>query len=302
MNVKDVQIKKGMKAADLFSQYAATGFQASEFSRAVEVMRLMRSDKQCVKILAFTANLVASGLRGVLARYVREGNADVVITTGGSIDHDLIRAYAPYEVASFAEDDIALHRKGINRIGNILVPNARYELLEKKVQPVFKKIYEKQRIITPSALITELTAGIKDKNSIMKACLDRNVPIYSPNIIDSALGLQLYFFKQDHSGFVIDELKDMRKLGDTILTAKRTGAVILGGGTAKHYTIASNILRGGLDYAAYFTTAQEYDGSLSGARVQEAKSWGKVGEKARTACVYGDATIIFPLAVAGLEG
>ncbi|VVB67022.1 putative deoxyhypusine synthase [Candidatus Norongarragalina meridionalis] len=301
MNVKDITIKKGMKVNELAEQFSTTGFQASEFSRAVEVMDAMRSDKQCLRIFAFTANMVASGLRGVFAQYIREGNVDAVITTGGSIDHDLIRAYAPYEMGSFAADDIALHKKGINRIGNILVPNARYELLEKKVQPVFKKMHEKQHIITPSSLVTELTAGIKDKNSIMKACLERHVPIYSPNILDSALGLQLYFFKQDHAGFVLDELKDMRTLGNSIITAKRTGAVILGGGTAKHFTIASNILRGGLDYAAYFTTAQEYDGSLSGARVQEAKSWGKVGEKARSACVYGDATITFPLAVASLE-
>ncbi len=55
------------------------------------------------------------------------------------------------------------------------------------------------------------------------------------------------------------------------------------------------MFKGGLDYACYVTTAVEYDGSLSGAQVREAVSWGKVKERARQTTLYSDATIALPL-------
>ncbi|HPP44826.1 MAG TPA: deoxyhypusine synthase family protein, partial [Methanomassiliicoccaceae archaeon] len=58
--------------------------------------------------------------------------------------------------------------------------------------------------------------------------------------------------------------------------------------------------RGGLDHAVYLTTAVEYDGSLSGAQVREAVSWGKVKETADHVTVEGDATITLPIIVASV--
>jgi deoxyhypusine synthase len=141
---------------------------------------------------------------------------------------------------------------------------------------------------------------MRDKNSFLRACVERGAPVFAPGLIDGALGLQMHFFKQDreHADFVLDETGDFRKLATLVLGAKRTGAVILGGGIAKHHAIGANVVRGGLDYAAYFTTASPFDGSLSGAQTQEAKSWGKIKERGRAVTVVGDATINFPLAVA----
>ncbi len=88
------------------------------------------------------------------------------------------------------------------------------------------------------------------------------------------------------------------RLGDIVVNAGKTGGIILGGGIAKHHTIGVNILKEGLDYAVYVTTSAAWDGSLSGATTNEAKSWSKIKEKGNTATVYGDATIIFPLIMA----
>ena len=78
----------------------------------------------------------------------------------------------------------------------------------------------------------------------------------------------------------------------------KVGAIILGGGVAKHHTIISNILGGGLDYAIYVNSSSPYHGSLSGATTSEAKSWGKISEDARDITIYGDASVIFPLLIA----
>lgn len=300
MNVEDYSLSRGEKARDLAAKLSKSGFQASELGRAIELMREMRADKDCTIFLAFTANLVASGLRGVIAQAVREGLADAVITTGGAIDHDLIKSHKPYLQGDFFADDAALHKRGVNRLGNILVPNDRYVLLEKKIQPLLEKAYRKNKVVSPKGFI-ELVAGtLRDKNSFLRACRDRKVPVFSPSLIDSAIGLQFFMFKQDHGDLALDETGDMLELGRLVLQSKRTGAVILGGGAAKHFTIGANILKEGLDYAVYFTTATPFDGSLSGAVTNEAKSWGKIAPKAKHVTVFGDATILFPLALSAV--
>ncbi len=300
--VKDFTVDSRENASALVRKLASCGFQASELGSAVSIMREMRDDAKCTRFFAFTANLVASGLRGVLAQFIREARVDAVLTTGGAIDHDLIKSHAPYLQGSFFLDDVALHKKKINRLGNILVPNDRYALLEKKVQPVFRKLYEKRKVWATSDFVRELASELclNDKNSFLRACLERGTPVFVPGFVDSALGLQLHFFKQDYPDFVLDETGDFKKLATLVLSAKKTGAVILGGGIAKHHTIGANILRGGLEYSVYFTTASPFDGSLSGAQVQEAKSWGKIKERGKAVTVVGDATISFPLAVAAL--
>ncbi len=303
--IKDFEASADVSS--LLGGFESAGFQASHLASAVNLMREMKSEhgrdgKGRTVFLAFTANLVASGLRGVLSQVIRQGWVDAVVTSGGSIDHDLIKSWRPYDAGSFDADDVALHRKSINRIGNVLVDNGAYIQLEKKVQPVFKKMLAKKEVWAPSEFIRELSVSSlgTDKHSFLAACLERNVPVFSPALIDSALGLQLYFFKQDHPEFVLDATADLKPVGNLVLNAEKASAVILGGGPSKHFTIGCNLLRGGLDSAVYFTTAQEYDGSLSGARPKEAVSWGKVKEKASHVTVYGDATINFPLAVAGL--
>ncbi|MDP2718079.1 MAG: deoxyhypusine synthase [Candidatus Micrarchaeota archaeon] len=285
----------------LLTAYSRAGFQATHLAEAVTLIREMKKDEKRTVFLAFTANLVASGLRGVIADVIRMGFVDAVITTGGSIDHDLIKSHLTYQLGSFDADDVALHKKEINRIGNVLVPNDRYVWLEKTVQPVFKKCLSEKNAWGTSSLIRMLSVIPKDEHSFLKACLEKNVPVFSPAFIDSALGLQLFFFKQDHPEFVLDATADMKDMANLVLPAEKTSAIILGGGSSKHFTIGSNLLRGGLDSAVYFTTAQEYDGSLSGARPKEAVSWGKVKEKAKAVTVYGDATLTFPIAVAGIS-
>jgi deoxyhypusine synthase len=98
----------------------------------------------------------------------------------------------------------------------------------------------------------------------------------------------------------INLLKDSGELSETIFTAKKTGALIVGGGISKHHTLWWNQFREGLDYAVYISTADEWDGSLSGARPREAVSWGKISQKADTVMVEGDASVILPIVVCSL--
>jgi deoxyhypusine synthase len=296
--VRDYDIKKGIGAAEMAGQMSSAGFQATEVGEAVRIIREMKKEKATI-FLSFTANMVASGLRGIITRLVRERFVDVIVTTGGSIDHDLIRTEKDYMIGDFHSDDKDLHRKGINRLGNILIPNDRYVFLEKKIQKIFSDLYKIKKTWTPSELIFEIGKTIADNGSFMHWASKNRIPVFCPGITDSALGLQLYFFRQDHKDFQIDVAGDTR-LGDIVVNSEKTGGIILGGGIAKHHTIGVNILREGLDYAVYVTTSEPWDGSLSGATPSEARSWSKIARKGMTVTVYGDATLVLPIIVSGV--
>lgn len=304
MNVKGINIGKKTSASGLVESMASAGFQATELGRAVEVIREMKAAKATV-FLTFTSNMVSSGLRELFAQLCEEKFVDAIITSIGSVEEDLMKTRAPFELGSFNADDAELHRKGINRIGNIFVPNARYEWLEKFLQPFFAKELKKQektgKMLSPSEIIRDLGESVNDKNSFVFQAAKNKIPVFCPAPTDGAFGLQTYFFKQDHSEFGIDVTADMMKLEQLVFNAKKTGGIVLGGGFAKHHLIGANLLRGGLDYAVYVTTATQYDGSLSGARVNEAVSWGKINAKAKAVTVEGDATIVFPLLMAGVK-
>ncbi len=297
--IKDIELKGKESSIDLVSQMQGCGFQATHLGEAVELIGQMK-EEGCVVFLGFTANLVASGLRGIIAELCRRRFIDVIVTTAGSIDHDIIKSFHPYLKGAFNVDDVELHKKGVNRIGNIFVESKGFELLEEKIQPWFKELYEREKCVSPKEL-NEFIGGKLPEQSFLHWCTKNKIPVFCPGITDGAIGLQMYFFKQEHPDFAVDVTRDMRDLAEIVLNAEKTAAIILGGGISKHHIIGANIVRDGLDYAVYVSTAAEFDGSLSGAQTKEAKSWGKIKEKGSTVQLNCDATIAFPLMAAALR-
>ena len=223
---------------------------------------------------------------------------DVIITAGGSLDHDIIRSAREYQLGDFVMDDAELHSKEINRIGNILVPNECYQYLEGFMMEIFKELHKGGKAVAPSEIAKKI--GEKTgEDSFLHWCTKNNIPVFCPGITDSAIGLQTYFFKQQKKDFVIDVAKDMNELAQLALNTKKTGGIVLGGGISKHHAIGVNLLRGGFDYVVYVTTSSPWDGSLSGARTNEGISWGKIKETANHVTVDCDATVAFPLMMSG---
>ncbi len=292
-----------LAAGDVEAAYSNCGFQATSLARGIAIIREMKR-KNATVFLTFTSNLVASGLRGVIAELCRRKFVDAIITAGGSLDHDIIKSAKRYELGSFMMDDAELHRKGINRIGNILVPNECYEYLETFMQEAYEGLYRETKLASPSQLARRMGEKIGAKGgkaasgSFLYWCAKNKIPVFCPGITDSAIGLQAYFFRQKRKDFGIDVTKDMNELAQLALNAEKTGGIVLGGGISKHHAIGVNLLRGGFDYAVYVTTSSPWDGSLSGARTSEGISWGKIREKASHVTIDADATIAFPLMIA----
>ncbi len=300
--VKDYQISREMTINELVSQMEdAWGFTAGKIAVGVRILENMIKDEECVNFLSFTANLVATGLRGVLKEIVRRKFVDVIITTCGALDHDLARCWRNYYRGDFLMDDKTLHEKGINRLGNVLVPNESYgQIIEEKMSFLLEKLWnEGVKEFSTRELCEEIGKRICNESSILYWAWKNNIPVYVPGITDGAVGYQLWLFSQDHK-IKIDLLKDEQELNDLIFDAKRTGALIIGGGISKHHVIWWNQFKEGLDYAVYISTAVEWDGSLSGARPREAISWGKIKGEADRIMIEGDATIILPIMIGAL--
>lgn len=286
-----------MKVAELIEDFASLGYQSINLAKAADIIKRMKQDKAKI-FLTFTSNMTSSGLRGLFAQLIKLKFVDVVITTVGSIEEDLIKANKKdFYVGSFEANDEELGKQGINRIGNIYVTNEAYGSFEDIIKPILEKIYLKKKQWTTSEFIRELGRYIDNEDSIVYQANKNNIPIYCPAITDGALGVQLFFFKQKHPDFIIDAISDMGNIMNEAAFAEKTGVIVLGGGVSKHHAILTNLMRDGMEYAVYITTAHSYAGSLSGATTQEAKSWGKLKSDADAVTVNGDVTILFPLVI-----
>ncbi|XP_042435432.1 deoxyhypusine synthase isoform X6 [Zingiber officinale] len=229
---------------------------------------------------------------------------EVLVTTAGGIEEDIIKCLAPTYKGDFSLPGAHLRSNGLNRIGNLLVPNDNYCKFEDWIMPILDQMLLEQTtenvVWTPSKVIARLGKEINDENSYLYWAYKNGVSVYCPALTDGSLGDMLYCHSVRHPGLHIDIVQDIRAMnGEAVhVGLRKTGIIILGGGLPKHHICNANMFRNGADYAVYINTAQEFDGSDSGAQPDEAISWGKIRGSAKTIKVHCDATLAFPLLVA----
>ena len=293
--VKDFLWSEGITISELLDSYDSLGYQAIELAEAVKVVLKMKRSKAKI-FLTFTSNMVTSGLRGFFAQLCKLNIVDILVTTSGAIEEDLMKAIGEdFEISNFYADDMQLHEKGENRVGNLIIRNESYMKFEDKMNDFLAKIYEKKKRISVSELLSEIGLMLEDKNSILYQAAKKNIPIYCPGIADSSFGFQLFMFQQKHPDFIVDTIKDLEKAITNLSFDEKKGLISLGGGISKHYALFASLLSGGFEYAVYLTTSHASSGSVSGATTQEAKSWGKLKDDSEAATVNGDVSITFPL-------
>lgn len=300
--VRQVDISSCDKIDELLAQAKHAGFGLGKLGEASEIVEEMVEEKAVV-FLGLSGPLVPGGMRDIITELVKNDCISVIVTSGANIVHDLILSFGGKHYllsggASSAVSDAELYSRGFGRIGNILIKNREFVKFEKEVQRMLADINEKIREnLSIRELISEIGKRVKSKDSFIRAAYEKKIPIFSPAIVDSMLGLQLWFFSQENR-LVLNAVKDMKELSGIVFSAKKAGAIILGGGVPKHYILGANLLRGGIDYGVQITLDREEGGGLSGAKLEEGISWGKVKRKSKLATITGDATLIFPLLAA----
>lgn len=300
--VEDISIKKDDTIGIIFEQMSKSGgFESRNLADGLNILSSMIEDMDCLKFLSFVGAVISTGLRGVITDMVKNKMCDVIITTCGALDHDIARHYSNYLEGSFTLDDSELADKEIHRLGNVLVPLKSYgPLIEEKVQAFLQKEYASGKKEMSTHDICKVIGTNLGEDSFLYWANKNNIPVIVPGIMDGAVGSQIWMFTQKHSDFRINVAADGDLLSGLIFKAKKSGALMIGGGISKHHTLWWNQYRGGLDYAVYITTAQEFDGSLSGALVREAISWGKVTQNAKQTTIHAEATTILPFLYSAL--
>ena len=300
--IKGYNFEQPFHFQEFLKSYSLMGFQGTHLAQGIEIIKAMRREKAKI-FLSFTSNQVSSGNREIIKYLVKHKKVDMLVTSAGGVEEDIIKCLKPFVLGNFDVSGRMMFENGVNRTGNIFVPNDRFAAFDDFMQKFFERICKIQKetgkVFCPKDLIRELGMEIDDEDSILYWAAKNDIPIFCPGLIDGSLGDLIYFFKQSHPDFLIDVTKEMKDIVDLVLNAEKTGAIVLGGGISKHFTLNANIFKEGLDYAVYVNTAQEYDGSDSGARVEEAITWGKVKVNAPSVKIHADATIVFPLLVAG---
>ncbi|TNN19525.1 Deoxyhypusine synthase isoform 2 [Schistosoma japonicum] len=330
LQVKGYDFNDGLNYDDLFSSFECVGFQATHFAKAEYVLNEMINRRNlkpnsneeielaqtlqdfhplnrpllgCTIFLAYTSNMVSSGVREVI-RFLAEHNlVDVIVTSAGGVEEDFIKCLAPSYIGDFEKwRGHELREIGVNRIGNLLVPNNNYVEFEQWLLPILDQALEEQNSQninwTPSKLINRLGKEINHKDSIYYWCYKNKIPVFCPGLTDGSLGDVLFSHTYRSPGFKIDLVEDIRSINLIAINARSTGMIVLGGGLIKHHTFNANLMRNGADYCVLINTGQEFDGSDSGARPDEAVSWGKIKGAAEPVKINADASLIFPILVA----
>jgi len=319
--VRGYNFANGVDYDALLQSYSTVGFQATSFGRAVDmvndmldaqheplienehVMEDIRRESGCTIFLGFTSNMLSCGVRENIQFLVKNNMVDVIVTTCGAIEEDLMKCMAPHQIGRFDLKGETLRAKGLNRIGNLIVANNNYELFEQWLTPILDEMHtsqkEKGKIWCPSEMIRLMGERIDHEDSVLYWAAKNKIPVFCPAITDGAVGDVMYFHSYAKPGFIMDINQDIRLINRTAVGAQKTGMIILGGGVIKHHICNANLMRNGADFTLYINTAQPFDGSDAGATPDEAVSWGKIKKGAKDPVkIYCEATLVFPLLVA----
>ncbi|KAG6919408.1 hypothetical protein DXG01_006291 [Tephrocybe rancida] len=262
----------------------------------------IRAQTRCNIFLGYTSNLISSGLREVILHLVKHKHVAVLVTTAGGIEEDFIKCLGKTYLADFNLDGADLRKRGMNRIGNLVVPNDNYCKFEDWLMPILDTMLVEQKatgtVWTPSSFIRRLGKEINNEESVYYWAYKNNIPVFCPALTDGSIGDMIYFHSFRNPGLVLDIVQDIRDLNERSRTSRKAGMIVLGGGVCKHQIANAMLIRNGADYSVFINTGQEFDGSDSGARPDEAVSWGKIRAGAEAVKVYADATLVFPMVVA----
>ena len=300
--VEDMSIRNDTPVEKIFEQMSKSGgFESRNLAESLDILTSMIKDDDCQKFLSLVAAIISTGLRGIVKDMIKNKWFNVVITTCGALDHDIARHFSNYNEGSFTLDDAKLADQNIHRLGNVLVPMQSYgPLIEEKMQSFLEEEYDKGTREMSTEDVCKMIGSHLGEDSFLYWASKNDIKVIVPGIVDGAVGSQIWMFTQKHADFKLNITKDADTLSGIIFKAKKSGALMLGGGISKHHTLWWNQYREGLDYAVYITTAQEFDGSLSGALVREAISWGKVAQNAKQTTIHAEITTVLPFLYSAL--
>ena len=301
--IKPIKVIRDMKISELVSEMKEAGFGARKIGQASEVMKKMFSDPDCAVFLGVAGAMVPAGMKEILIDMIKNGKIGVFVTTGANLTHDLAEALEEFHYACDVWDDVDFSKKGFDRIHNVFMKNTTYEKIEKFFEENWEKFQNCNNITSFLRKIGELLA--EGKNSLLRICYEKNIPIFCPGISDSGIGLMVWGRLASGKKLSVDAFEDMKFIIDIAWNSKKKGVIYLGGGVPKNFIQQSLQFSTGADYGIQITVDRPEPGGSSGALLEEGISWGKMKSTAKKNSdyvdVFCDATIALPLLWASVK-
>lgn len=302
--IRHASVKSGMSIDDLLVQFRGCAFGAGRLTEAAGIYADMIADGKCTRFLGLAGAMVPAGMREVVGTMVDRGHVDALVTTGANLVHDMVEAVGGSHMLGKTDaNDCELRERGVNRIYDVYLANEHFETLEAWMGKALRELGKES--VTAPELFDFLGSVIEDRGSILKRAHEKGVPVFCPAFGDSIAGLHTWLHSQTNR-IVVDSVGELQQFLDMCYASERAGVLIVGGGVPKNYILQSMLLtERGFDYAIQLTMDRPETGGLSGATLEEAKSWGKLRNDTRFATVYCDATIAMPIIIAhalGMKG
>lgn len=353
--VRGISLENDLTLMGALDSLGATGFQATNVANAIkEVKRMLEGRQQdsqvdpqapaqsspdksadpilprCTIYLGAVANLFASGVRESLRFVVQHHLVDVIVVSGGAMEHDIRRVIEAYHVGAFASE-VADQTPTCACAGNVEFSKEASPSFRRCLDPVVETLIREQqervaavngmvdpendvirgKYCSPSVfwqrageLLPQLFPSYHWDSSVVYWAARHHIPIYSPSfsdgdIVDVIRSVHSRLALPAAERLVIDLTRDIHSLNRSTIRSPRTGMIILGGGVVKHHICNANLMRNGADHSVFINCGQEFDGSDAGARPDEAVSWGKIRVGVPAVKVYAEVSVVFPLVVAG---
>ncbi len=298
--VDQISVQPEETIESLVEKWANTGFTAKRIARACDIYWKMVTTPNCKKFFALAGAMVPVGMQQVIIDFIREGFIDVLVSTGANLTHDIAEClgfrHQQGHTATGHMKDGDLYDAHMNRIYDVFMPNEVYESMED-----FVKQLDLPKDISVRALLKRLGQSLANqpRDCILKAAVEKNIPIFCPAFADSGLGMQLMFNKRGINPNHFDDLQEMINIA---WDANPAGICIVGGGVPKNYIMqAMQFSPASAQFAIQITMDRPEPGGLSGAELREAISWGKVNKEAEFVDVICDATVTLPIILGYLK-
>ncbi len=304
--------------ADLIDQ-SFLAYNAARLQEACHLFsqRMLQPDVTVGMSLAGALTPAGLGSAAVIP-LIKAGFVDWIVATGANLYHDMHHAMnLPLFRGSPFVRDPELRAVGVVRIYDILLDyndvlmQTDHILRQILLQPEFQHemgTAELHHLLGRYCAEFEEQTGRKDV-SVLAAAYRASVPCFCPSPGDSTIGMNVAGLELRGSKLWVNPSRDVNETTAIVLDAKlagrKTGVVLVGGGSPKNFTLQTEpqiqeVLRipeAGHDFFIQFTDARPDTGGLSGATPHEAVSWGKVDPtKLPDAIVcYLDSTVALPM-------
>ncbi|MBI4702665.1 MAG: deoxyhypusine synthase family protein [Deltaproteobacteria bacterium] len=310
--------------SELLEQMSRTAFGGRRLGEAANVLAAMVRDPDCLVVGTFSGAMTVAKQGLVLCDMIDHGMIDVVVSTGALMAHGLVEATGRTHFKPSPElSDRDLFYAGFNRIYDTLELERNLDDLQ-KIFAALLAGWPEREVASSHRLCALLGKHLLEQapgRAIVKSAALRAVPIYVPAFCDSELGLDFALHNRARRARGLppvrfDPFEDLEDFTRRIQEAPRIGIFTIGGGVPRNWAqqvcpyldlierrLGESVPQQRYRYGVRICPEPAHWGGLSGCTYAEGVSWGKFlpeSDGGRYAEVHADATIAWPLLVAGV--